>query len=257
MENKKENVLINFTIYNIEDTVIRESILYIIKIIQEDLHYNFRKITYGKHRNAERHHTHIHTFSEFNTEEEKTKKFKILNEKIKRTNNFQEWKNGIKEKLSYKIHISFQYNVGEKDIHNSLAYPLKEYKADHNIAQDLCHVEDFIDKSEWPLLRKFANDIYEVKRKIQERELEIKDKKKQENELLFEHLNSHFHNGQGDHLDDSEMNSLVREVAYQIIWFYRKQDKKFNCNMLKSLAINYLYKRQKCHEYNVLEYLKI
>lgn len=249
-----ENVIINFTIYTINDDLIRESIEYIMNILKDDLKYQLNEITYGKHRNAERHHTHIHTFSTFGSN---AKIYKQLNEKIKRTQYFEEWKTEIKDKLSYKIHITFNYNVTLADRYSAMAYPLKEYKEDANIAQDLCHIEDYISKSKWSEYRQYANKLYEAKLKIEEREKQLKIKKQQESELLFEYLNGYIENGQGEHLDTEEMKSLVRETVRHMIHHYRKEGKRFNCNMLKNIAVNYLYIRQRIHEYNIVEYLKI
>lgn len=250
---EEDCVLINYHITTIEDIALSNAVASIYKI-HEELGYQITELVYGKHRNANQPHSHIHTIS---TIPVGTKIYKILNEKIKRTKNFSEWRSDKKDKMSYRIGISFNYTNNKQEHYHSLAYPLKEYKNPENIGQDLCHVEDYIDKTKWEEYRVFANTIYEAKLKILKREKEKEAKQLSETEYLYEFLNSQFKQGTGEIMDSVEMRGTISNCIILCLGYYRKKGKKFNCNTLRNVVVNYLYQRQIIHEYNVIEYLKI
>lgn len=250
-----EKVNINFTLYSIKDEEIRQTIQTIITVIEEDLHYKLDKITYGKHRNAERHHTHIHTSCSISPE---SKKYKILNEKIKRTETWNKRQSLEKEKSIIKI--SFKYDTHEEYSEwKSLAYPLKEYESHEQLVQDLCHIEDDLvpSKLDWEQMRDYAHKIYSTQLKLLEREREIKDKRETDKEKLFDYLDTQITKPEEDYIDDVEARSVIHDTLSHMLFWYRKNDKPFNVNSLKNISINYLYKRQILDTRNILNYLKL
>lgn len=250
-----EKVNINFTLYSINDETIRQTIKTVKEIIEKDLQYKVDKITYGKHRNAERHHTHIHTSC---TIPPKIKTYKILNEKIKRTETWNKRQSLEKEKSIIKI--SFKYSTDEEYSEwKSLAYPLKEYESHTQMVQDLCNVEDDLvpSKSDWEQMRDYAHKIYSTQLKLLEREREIKDKRETDREKLFEYLDTQITKPEEDYIDEVEARSIIHSTLSSMLFWYRKKDKPFNVNSLKNISINYLYKRQIIDTRNILNYLKL
>ena len=221
-------------------------------------------------------HTHIHFSLEIPNI---YKTYKYLNEKIKRNEIFSLLKSEIKEKLSYKIaktnntisknieiKISFKYSDEiDYDEFKSLAYPLKEYDTKDNMVIDLCNIElEIKDKlvclqenDDWEVYREYANKIYIVSKKIKRDKKEIKDKKDKELQSLEDYLEKNIKPGDGELLDEIETKLLIHHTVRHSLFWYRQNDKKFNVNSLKNIAINFLYKRQNIDENNILIYLKL
>lgn len=261
---KGENVNINFTIYSIQDDIIAKVINTLDEVIEEELQYNIGNLTYGKHRNAEREHTHVHMSC---VRPPGVKVYKVLNEKIKRSKKYQELNN------QYEMKITFRYqhtDIGkiyktQYDEWNSLAYPLKEYEKKDYMAKDLGDIDlEIKDKllimkqnTNWEAYREYAHQLYKTQLKIREREIEKKDKKETDMEKLYDYLGSNIKQGTGEIIDEIETKVLIHLTIRHMLFWYRKHDKRFNVNSMKNVAINYLYKRQNIDETNIINYLKI
>ena len=102
-----------------------------------------------------------------------------------------------------------------------------------------------------------ANKIYIVSKKIKRDKKEIKDKKDKELQSLEDYLEKNIKPGDGELLDEIETKLLIHHTVRHSLFWYRQNDKKFNVNSLKNIAINFLYKRQNIDENNILIYLKL
>lgn len=249
-------VAINYTIYlgDFPKNEMEDYIKYIIvrhKEIIKELGYVEKQNTYGFHRNAERFHLHYHTI---NTVPQGSKKYKILNDKIKRLNTYKVYTLPHKEFIIPEVKISFNYNDScNWDTDKILAYPLKEYDTNENLFKEVNPNECLgVTKIQLEIYREQAHKLYCKSIK----EYEKKEAKKSKKEDLYTHLDAvvittNIPNYSG------EIDIIVRYVVKHMLMYYKENNQNFSIHQLKNGAINYLYFKEIIDETAICDYMNI
>lgn len=254
-------VIINYTVY-LGECSIDDYLSYVRNLHQEivnEIGYELNMATCGVHRNASRGHIHYHTVNEFEIDEKKKiKKYKILNDKIKRLKCYKEQTVVHPRFVIPEVKITFNYD-DDTDYNEmkSLAYPMKEYGTNQDMYKDI-DVDDTtnIGQSKLEELRKYANDIYRQKLNEQAKQQAKDDKKKKCKQDLYTYLDSvivttnipHYH---------GEVESIVRFTVKQMLVFYKSNNQNFSIHQLKNVAINYLYFSGIIDERDIIVYAQI
>lgn len=249
-------VTINYTIYlgDYPKNEMEDYVKYIetrhLEILKE-LGYTLSLNTYGFHRNAERFHLHYHTI---NAVPDTAKRYKILNDKIKRLKMYNDYTLPHKEFTIPEVKISFNYSdSSDWNVDKILAYPLKEYDTNEAMVKE---VDDGKCLGVTPLklenYRKYAHGIYCRFLK----EYEKKQEKKSKKQSLYEHLDNvvvttNIPNYSG------EIDIIVRYVVKHMLIYYKENQQCFSIHQLKNGAINYLYFKGIIDETNICNYMNI
>ena len=251
-------VSINYTIYlgDYPKNEMEDYVKYIeqrhIEIIRE-LGYHPSHNTYGFHRNAERFHLHYHTINKI-PEDLKKKKYKILNDKIKRLKMYNQYTLPHKEFTIPEVKISFNYSdTTNWNVDKILAYPLKEYDTNEAMSNEVrpCECQG-VTQPQLEIYRKQAHEIYCKSIK----EYEKKEAKKTKKQNLYEHLDnvvitSNIPNYAG------EIDIIVRYVVKHMLIYYKENQQCFSIHQLKNGAINYLYFKEIIDETDICNYMNI
>lgn len=249
-------VAINYTIYlgDYPKNEMADYVKYIeqrhIEIIRE-LGYIPRLNTYGFHRNAERFYLHYHTV---NAVPDTAKKYKILNDKIKRLKMYNDYTLPHKEFAIPEIKISFNYSESANwNVEKILSYPLKEYDTNESMFDEVKPCECLgVTQPQLEIYRKSAHEIYCKSLK----EYEKKEEKKTKKQNLYEHLDSvvittNISNYSG------EIDIIVRFVVKHMLKYYKENQQSFSIHQLKNGAINYLYFKEIIDETEICNYMNI
>ena len=246
----------------IQDKHIEEYFKYFEAMIQEDLKYEIEKFTFGKHRIAQRPHTHIHHILDISN----GKIYKELGQKIRSSVALTVYR----KNTGVSRAISFNYNDGKKDKKGHLydedlilQYPLKEYATDLSMAQDLGQiVADPYKSMSGDFWKQHRNSAYEVWKNTYKHKNEIiKKDKTEKRQKLYEYLDSfvakkiHEEDIQNHTKDDTRKHLII--VTKGILKWYKRENLQFNPMSLKSQAINYLYTTDKITEEGIIEYINI
>ena len=253
----KQHINITYTLLCREDTKIEEleklSKTFRKKILEqyEEKKYKVVKMTIGIHQNASRNHIHIGHVLYIGD-----KKLAHWDKHLR--THILLLDNSIKEKIDIKI--SYKDNIEELDVHNVLAYPLKEYKTDLEIR----YIEQFIglEQKEINHLRDYAHQIYLTK---------LYDNKTKEDKKIIEEENS---DSKYKYLDNElEISDLLRKIhfrekqpeqklkqvlglllKYEKLQHLEKNKKVFRTNCLLDITISYLYFRELISEDEIISY---
>lgn len=242
-------VLITFTLFTEDLDYIQHYVNIIIVDYAKNLNYQIMKFTTGKHLDANRPHYHICVLMDTNG----NKKYKILNEKIKRTN-ITLYKNAPHplpdEKISFMYEGETQTYKGKakKYDETALQYPFKEYKTYSDIPIVWCYG---FSGEELEMMRKCANIEWNAKKRY-ENQQELKEKEKKTeletmNEFIEKHLKETTTLG-------SEIVVLLPETIKAIL-LYKKLNKSTSIRLssLKDTAVSYLYYNNRITEQDIID----
>jgi len=250
-------VAVMMTLYTTDDETINQYKTMLFSAIL-DIKYRLDRLTIGKHRIANKPHTHIHFICETNFKEDgEPKVYKGLASKLKRS------KEMLPQKIQCKYNISINYNDGEKDSKGHeydeekiLAYPFKEYDSKEQMVNDLLYIEtayEFNSDIDYENYRKLGNDIWKKSSKFKEEK--FRNDKQEIAERLYNHLDKIVIKTSPEILGD--VNVVVRYIIKHILMFYKSIGKNFNPNALKAQALNYLYNTDTINEDQIIDYMNI
>lgn len=220
-------------------------------IIHKDLKYQILKYSLGIHRNSPNLHAHITYVCSVNN----AKYYKILNDKIKRSNF---------NNLPNKTNITFCYdNDAKYDEFKALAYNLKEYCTVNLMEEDYSRYHEEISdevKQELEELRKYGNEQYLLSQKYKEQKHKDKQDKKDLKNNMYSYLELKIDHEQKQFsqlLDIGVITQHVRWISYHILQFYKENNKSFSIAHLKNQALNFLYNKDYITEDQILTYAHI
>lgn len=236
---------------------------HLFKIIETELKYTVVKHNMGIHRETERTHSHL----TFICNTDKSKVYKILNDKIKRTNTWKSIKGAEEFKDKSTIpKLSFRWETDSDYCETkALAYNLKEYTSYEIMMDDYKFYEAInIDvKEELEELRKYGNSKYLISKEKHNKHLEKKNLKKNMYDYLSERIkldNHQFYIPDPNMLtSDKQMiaSANIRYIAKNILVYCKDNEKTFSVGHLKNQAINYLYNQNYITEEEILSYANI
>jgi len=237
-------------------------------IITQELKYSILKHDMGVHRNSE----HLHAHLTFICQTDKSKVYKILNDKIKRTPqwaNYHEYMTKSDPDRVRKSAISFTWeNDSKYDEFRALAYNLKEYASYEIMMEDYQFYETInIDtKLELEDLRKYGNALYAKScRDNEKKQQNIKEKHDLKTNMYTFLIQRIEMDGKQfpkvtSHLPKDQMmitSQYIRYVSYHILKYYKDLDKSAPIGHLKNQAINFLYNNDYIDEEQILDYCNI
>jgi len=251
-------VAVMMTLYTTDDETINQYKTMLLYAIM-DIKYEPNKLTIGKHRIANKPHTHIHFICETNVVDGKPKVYKKngLASKLKRS------KEMLPQKIESKYNLSINYDDGEKDTKGHLydeekilAYPLKEYDEYQQMVQDTLYIEtayDFNNEVDNEVYRKIGNDIWKKSNKYKEEK--YRNDKQEISERLYNHLDKIVIKTSPEILSD--VNIVVTYIIKHILMFYKSIGKNFNPNALKAQALNYLFNTDTIDADQIIKYMNL
>lgn len=239
-----------------------------MEIITKELKYSILKHDMGIHRNSQ----HLHAHLTFICHTDKSKVYKILNDKIKRTPqwaSYHEYMTKSDPDRDRKSAISFTWeNDSKYDEFRALAYNLKEYASFSIMMEDYefydaINIETFTELEE---LRKYGNSLYARSCKENEKKQQIIKEKHNLKTNMYTFLIQRIEmDGKQfpkvtSHLPKDQMmitSQYIRYVSYHILKFYKDLEKSAPIGHLKNQAINFLYNNDYIDEEQILDYCNI
>lgn len=217
------------------------------------INYIIEKLTFGLHQNANRKHTHIGLIFETNND----KSIKCWNKKIGDMidKTFRE---------KYDIKISFKDGIGDSDVRNVLAYPLKEYEKNNQIIDRQRFLN--IDEEYLEELRRFANTEYQnakYRREQAAKKAMIEEESVMHKYQYLDEQLKKYSYLEGDNeyqtFKSSSIEHKLRTVISQLLKYQMLQHKQtnkltFKTNCMMDLAISYLYFKHYINENEIMEY---
>lgn len=223
--------------------------------VYKDNSFNIISQTLGLHKNATRRHFHISQHIHTNI----TKEIKNWDKKLLPL--FSDFKKQYKDILDIKLSIR-KTTDDDYDKIKLHAYPLKEYESITDILyRELCFP---FNDDEIEVLRKYANQIYQVAKYEYERkkEKEILENDNVENKYIYidKKLDERFENdymAKHNWIHNTHYDTKLREVCkillqYQKCQFEENNKRTFKISAIKDLGISYLYFRNYATEDELL-----
>lgn len=248
----QERVAITFTLFSDSEFQLHSFVEDYLPQIAEQLSYKILSYTSGMHVQSPR--AHFHVCSIFSMEKN-SKKYKVLNEKIRRICKSIFAASGDESALGYDIQISYLYEHETKIKHgkkirfdeNFVQYAFKEYEKDEqiNLAFQYGYTEEQL-----YAFRLAANQIWKnIMRQRQQEEDKKELEQKQEANLevfLDENLEKY---------DSMEFRDLVRVTILHIVRFKKQEHQKIRHAALKDIAFNYLLFNNRIDEQDIVDYI--